>query len=133
MNEIREIEHKFDLENLKKLQEEGKIGQDVNLEEIACLLPKWRIFNNDIDDLKLAKYGQDTDLDFLVFSADELVRKAVAEHGRDKDLDILVDDSNWDVRIVVAKQGRKQDLEKLANDPDDRVRQAVEEINNPTD
>lgn len=103
MNEIDKIQHKFDLENLKKMQKAGEIGQDVNLEEIASILPKWRMSDKWYDKLFLANYGLDSDLDILVYSQNEYVRAAVARRGRPQDLNILVNDPDEGVRNVVKE------------------------------
>ena len=74
---------------------------------------------------EVARRGRDKDLDMLVLDEDADVRSIVASQGRDDDLDILVNDPDWGVRWSVAAQGRKQDLDKLADDPNEDVRQEV--------
>ena len=74
---------------------------------------------------RLAKYGDDRDLDMLARDEDPSVRREVARRGRDKDLDMLVLDEDADVRSIVASQGRDDDLDILANDPDWGVRWSV--------
>ena len=115
-----------DLENLKKLQKDGKIGSWVDLEKIADWLPSLRDENND-DEYKeeLAEYGRDCDLDKLVKDPEWEVRHAVAMRGRGKDLDILVRDKDDNVRIAVALQGRNCDLDILVHDKNEWVREAV--------
>lgn len=121
-------ERQLDLENLKKMQKAGEIGQDVNLEEIANNLPKWRISDKWYDKLFLADYGQDEDLDILVYDQNVYVRAAVARRGRDCDLDKLVSDPDKHVRYHVAYRGRNKDLRILMGDPDDEVRHMAEEV-----
>lgn len=72
---------------------------------------------------EVARRGRDKDLDILLHDEDADVRSIVALQGRDDDLDILVDDPDWSVRWGVAARGRKKDLDKLANDPNEDVRQ----------
>ena len=42
-------DRELDLENLQQLQNAGKIDDDINLEEIADKLPKWRKNNYSTD------------------------------------------------------------------------------------
>lgn len=90
--------NELDLENLKNLQEHGKIKARENLEEIADQLPAWRKSEAAYDREKLAKYGRNEDLDRLVNDPDWNVWQEVARRGRDKDLDILVKNADENVR-----------------------------------
>lgn len=100
--------NELDLENLKNLQEHGKIKARENLEEIADQLPAWRKSEAAYDREKLAKYGRNEDLNRLVNDPDWNVRQEVARRGRDKDLDKLVNDPDPDVREQVAWAGRNR-------------------------
>lgn len=120
-------DRQLDLENLKALQEEGKIKEGVDLEKIADQLPAWRESNLNFDRIHLAEYGRDQDLDKLVNDPDEDVRAAVTWRGRDKDLDILANDKDEWVRESVAYQGRDKDLDRLVSDKDWHVRSTVAE------
>ncbi len=58
-------EFEKDMENLRGLQEGGKIEKDKDLEKIADQLPEWRESDKEEDKAKLAKYGRKYDLDKL--------------------------------------------------------------------
>lgn len=118
-----QTERELDLENLKQLQEQGKIENGEDLEKIADQLPAWRESDYWEDKIELAYYGRDKDLDKLVNYPEDDVREEVAKRGRDKDLDKLVsDDGQW-VRETVAEVGRRdKDLDKLLKDEEEEVR-----------
>ena len=121
-----------DLENLKKIQKEGKITQTnlkaagcKDLDDLATKLSDWRKSSKADDRMMVAMYGRDYDLDKLRGDENWIVRKSVADRGRDQDLDKLARDPDEYVRAEVALQGRDQDLDTLVNDPDEEVRAAV--------
>lgn len=129
----RQTERQLDLENLKNLQEEGKIDKDKNLDKIAAQLPSWRDSEDSQDKMELAKYGRDSDLDKLVNDDDINVVIAVADRGRDKDLDKLVSYEDEEVRAVVAEQGRDKDLDRLVDDTSTYVRERVATVGRDKD
>ena len=102
-----------DLENLKQLQEAGKIDKNLNISKIADRLPEWRESSDAKDKQKLAKYGNGKDLDILVRDKNTDVRKEVARRGRDKDLDILTHDPDEVVRWIATNVTKDKDLENL--------------------
>lgn len=118
-----------ELARLKKMAAEGKITKNhfdySSLEELAEKIIKWRDSDSIEDKYLLVKYGSDQDLDELVHSKSEWLRKYVVRHGRDKDLDILVHDEDTDVRKEVAFKQRDKDLDILVRDHDPIVREAV--------
>lgn len=124
----KQDQYKKDLENLRRLQEEGKISASADLEILAKNLAKWRGSDYWADKQGLANFGTDEDLDVLVKDPDVGCRTCVAERGRDKDLDILVNDPDWYVRVQVVYQGRDKDLDILENDENVHVRNAVEDV-----
>ena len=137
-----QTERELDLENLKQMQEQGKIEKDKDLEKIADQLPEWRESEETQDKVQLAKYGRDSDLDKLekdpefwgqYYQQNEdgankegwKIRVAVANRGRDKDLDGLAFDDDPDVRAAVARQGRDKDLDLLVSDENPVVLRGV--------
>ena len=79
-----------DLNDLQKMQKEGKISQKANLEIIADLLPEWRKSNKPNEKALLVRYGRDYDLAELtkarsIWRENEIVMKAIAEHDDGKE------------------------------------------------
>lgn len=120
-------EHDKDLENLKNLQEQGKIGKDEDLEEFAQQVSHWRHSPYYGDKVEFAYFARDEELDQLVNSESVGIRIAVASRGRAQDLDKLVSDPYPMVRQEVARQGRPQDLDMLLHDLDPDVRRVAAE------
>lgn len=81
---LTKTERELDLENLKQLQEDGKIEQGVNIEHVADQLPVWRESDYWKDKVLLARYGRGSDLDKLAVDPDWNTRAAVAKRGRPK-------------------------------------------------
>lgn len=113
---LTKTEFEKDLENLRKLQEDGKIDEGVNIEHVADQLPSWRESDYWKDKAFLARYGRGSDLEKLAVDPDWNTRAAVAKRGRPKDLDVLVRDPDADVRRAVVSVGRDKDLAVLIND-----------------
>ena len=113
---LTKTEFEKDLENLRKLQEDGKIDEGVNIEQVADQLPSWRESDYWKDKAFLARYGRGSDLEKLAVDPDWNTRAAVAKRGRPKDLDVLVRDPDADVRRAVVSVGRDKDLAVLIND-----------------
>ncbi|MDA3768155.1 hypothetical protein PF586_06750 [Lactobacillus delbrueckii] len=129
----QQTERELDLENLKSLQEDGKITEGVNIEHVADQLPVWRESDETSDKELLAKYGRGSDLDKLVNDDDINVVIAVANRGRDRDLDKLVGYEDEEVRAVVAEQGRDKDLDRLVDDTSTYVRERVATVGRDKD
>ena len=129
----QQTERELDLENLKQLQEDGKIDEGVNIKHVADQLPAWRESDETSDKELLAKYGRDSDLDKLVNDDDINVVIAVADRGRDKDLDKLAGYEDEEVRAVVAEQGRDKDLDRLVDDTSTYVRERVATVGRDKD
>ena len=129
----QQTERELDLENLKQLQEDGKIDEGVNIEHVADQLPSWRESDETSGKELLAKYGRDSDLDKLVNDDDINVVIAVADRGREKDLDKLVSYEDEEVRAVVAEQGRDKDLDRLVDDSSIYVRERVATVGRDKD
>ena len=129
----QQTERELDLENLKQLQEDGKIDEGVNIEHVADQLPSWRESDETSGKELLAKYGRDSDLDKLVNDDDINVVIAVADKGREKDLDKLVSYEDEEVRAVVAEQGRDKDLDRLVDDSSIYVRERVATVGRDKD
>ena len=95
---------------------------------ISEMLPMWRVSDETSDLINLARFGNDKDLDRLMYNKQRWgwrVREAVALRGRPEDLEILVADPEPEVRAAVARVGRDCDLDRLVYDPNDFVRYAV--------
>lgn len=95
---------------------------------ISEMLPVWRVSDETDDLINLARFGNDKDLDRLMYNKQRWgwrVREAVALRGRPEDLEILVADPEPEVRAAVARVGRDCDLDRLVYDPNDFVRYAV--------
>lgn len=103
-------------------------SKDLAVAVISEMLPVWRISDETDDLINLARFGNDKDLDNLMYNKQRWgwrVREAVALRGRDEDLEILVGDPEPEVRAAVARVGRDCDLDRLVYDPHDFVRYAV--------
>lgn len=125
-------EFEKDMENLRKLEAQGKITEaDLDyanaqgLEELALRVSHWRHSQRYQDQVDFAYFALNEELDQLVKNEDVSVRMGVAWRGRDCDLDKLVFDPSPDVRKVVAEQERPQDLDILLHDLDPDVRRTV--------
>lgn len=129
----QQTERELDLENLKQLQEDGKIDEGINIKHVADQLPVWRESDETSDKELLAKYGRGSDLDQLVNDDDINVVIAVADRGRDKNLDKLVGYEDEEVRAVVAEQGRDKDLDRLVDDTSTYVRERVATVGRDKD
>lgn len=105
-----------------------RCSKDLAVAVISEMLPVWRVSDETDDLINLARFGNDKDLDWLMYNKQRWgwrVREAVALRGRDEDLEILVADPEPEVRAAVARVGRDCDLDRLVYDPDDFVRYAV--------
>lgn len=105
-----------------------RCSKDLAVAVISEMLPVWRVSDETSDLINLARFGNDKDLDQLMYNKQRWgwrVREAVALRGRDEDLEILVADPEPEVRAAVARVGRDCDLDRLVYDPDDFVRYAV--------
>lgn len=105
-----------------------RCSKELAVAVISEMLPMWRVSDGTSDLINLARFGNDKDLDQLMYNKQRWgwrVREAVALRGRDGDLEILVADPEPEVRAAVARVGRDCDLDRLVYDPDDFVRYAV--------
>lgn len=105
-----------------------RCSKELAVAVISEMLPTWRVSDETSDLINLARFGNDKDLDNLMYNKQRWgwrVREAVALRGRDEDLEILVADPEPEVRAAVARVGRDCDLDRLVYDPDDFVRYAV--------
>lgn len=105
-----------------------RCSKELAVAVISEMLPTWRVSDETSDLINLARFGNDKDLDWLMYNKQRWgwrVREAVALRGRDEDLEILVADPEPEVRAAVARVGRDCDLDRLVYDPDDFVRYAV--------